>query len=281
MKVVIAGRGRVGKGLATALRSSSVRARVVRGRTVGRSDVKGADLVVLAVPDDAIASCAHRIAAELDPETAVVHCSGARDLTVLDACRARGVPVGAMHPMASFADAKRPPPLEHTTFVVQGDARAIRVVRQLATGMGARVMVAPVHGPVYHAAAVLVANATAALAHTGVQLLESLSIPRKKALGAVAGLLRTVAHNVERVGVPEALTGPVARGDASTVRAHRTALAGANRLAAETYDRIAPAIVHTATAAGLPASRARAIRRALGEPAKTPSRRKAPRKSDG
>lgn len=278
MKVVIAGRGKVGKGLAAALRSSSsVRARGVRGRTVGRSDVKGADLVVLAVPDDAIASCAHRIAPELDPQTVVVHCTGARDLTVLDACRARGVPVGAMHPMASFADVKRPPPLERTTFVVQGDARAVRVVRELAREVGADVTVASVHGPVYHAAAVLVANATAALAHTGVQLLEGLSIPRKKAVAAVAGLLRTVAHNVERVGVPEALTGPVARGDASTVRAHRTALAGANRQAADTYDRIAPTIVHTATAAGLPAGRARAIRRALGEPAKPTSRRKAPK----
>ncbi|MFW6050995.1 MAG: DUF2520 domain-containing protein [Myxococcota bacterium] len=264
MRAVIAGRGKVGRGLARALRKHAIRTRLVRGRTLGPRDVKAVDLVVLAVPDDAIASCAHRVAPHLAGDTAVVHCSGAKGLGPLDACRARGVPVAVMHPMVSFADPKRPPPLEGATFFVQGDAAAVRVVRRMAREVGALVTVAAVHGPVYHAAAVLVANATAALADTGVRLLCGLGVSRQAALRSVAGLLHTVAHNVERVGVPEALTGPVARGDAVAVKAHRAALQTTDRHAAETYDRIVPTILRTATAAGLPPSRARAVRRALG-----------------
>lgn len=263
MDVLIAGRGKVGRSLAMALRANGARVRLVRGRTVGPSDVENAELVILAVPDDAITSCAHRIAGGLTAKTPVVHCAGARGLSPLDPCRAKGVPVAAMHPIASFADARRPPSLSGVTFVAQGDAAAIRAVRRMGRTIGARVAVAPVHGPAYHAAAALVANGSAALADAAVGLLVRLGLRRRDALRAVGGLLHTVAENVERVGVPQALTGPIARGDAATVRAHREALAEAEPRAARAYDQVGPVIVDTAAAAGLPAGRVRAVRQAL------------------
>jgi predicted short-subunit dehydrogenase-like oxidoreductase (DUF2520 family) len=263
MRVVIMGRGKVGRGLFRALRATRTHARLAPGRALKVPDVSGVDLLVLAVPDDAISACAHRMAPHVAPGAAVVHCSGARGLDVLDACRARGVAVAAMHPMASFADARRPPDLRGTSLVVQGDAKAARAVRRMAKEMDARVVTAAVHGPAYHAAAALAANAGAALAAAAVDVLQRVGMGRRESLGAVAGLLRTVAHNVERVGVPEALTGPVARGDAATVRAHREGLASVHRRALATYDRVAPVILETAVAAGLPPARARAIRRAI------------------
>jgi predicted short-subunit dehydrogenase-like oxidoreductase (DUF2520 family) len=269
LRVVIAGRGKVGRGLARALRPTDVRTRVVRARTMGRRQVAHADLLILAVPDDAIASCAHRVAAHLAPGTAVVHCAGMRGLDALDACRARGLPVAAMHPMASFADAARPPRLEGTSLVVAGDPAAVRVVRRMAKAMHARVITGEVHGPVYHAAAVLAANATVALATSAARLLQSLGMRRSDSLHAVAGLLRTVAENVERVGVPGALTGPVARGDARTVNAHRAALATIDRQALNAYERVAPVILETAVAGGLSPARARSVKRALASPPRT------------
>lgn len=263
MDVLIAGRGKVGRSLATALRANGARVRLVRGRTVGPADVANAELVILAVPDDAITSCAHRIAGGLTANTPVVHCAGAKGLSPLDPCRAMQVPVAAMHPMASFADARRPPSLRGVTLVAQGDASALRAVRRMGRMIGARVAVAPVHGPAYHAAAALVANGSAALADTAVGLLVRLGLRRGDALRAVGGLLRTVAENVERIGVPAALTGPIVRGDAATVRAHRKALATLGARASKAYDLVGPLIVDTAAAAGLPPARVRAIRQAL------------------
>jgi predicted short-subunit dehydrogenase-like oxidoreductase (DUF2520 family) len=72
----------------------------------------------------------------------------------------------------------------------------------------------------YHAAAGLVANGAAALAAAGSELLESAGVARSIAPKLLGPLLRSVAENVERLGLPQALTGPVRRGDAEGVRRH-------------------------------------------------------------
>jgi predicted short-subunit dehydrogenase-like oxidoreductase (DUF2520 family) len=76
----------------------------------------------------------------------------------------------------------------------------------------------------YHAAAGLVANGAAALAAVGAQLLVRAGVPREVAPKMLGPLLRSVADNVETLGFPEALTGPVRRGDAGGVEKHLSTL---------------------------------------------------------
>src|SRR5205085_1172598 len=75
----------------------------------------GVGLVVLAVPDARIAEVGERLAPRLDRGTVLVHCAGARSAEELSAQRSRGICVGAMHPLVSFADRKRRPELTGTT----------------------------------------------------------------------------------------------------------------------------------------------------------------------
>ncbi|MGB5193762.1 MAG: DUF2520 domain-containing protein, partial [Polyangiales bacterium] len=75
---------------------------------------------------------------------------------------------------------------------------------------------------------------------------------------AIGGLLQSVGENVQRLGVPNALTGPIARGDAATVAKHRSAVRRVNLGALSAYDAVAPVIVRCARAAGL--SKAKAAR---------------------
>src|SRR5947209_18714792 len=72
----------------------------------------------------------------------------------------------------------------------------------------------------YHAAAGLVANGAAALAAIGAELLVVSGVARGVAPKMLGPLLRSVAENVEALGFPEALTGPVRRGDAGAVAKH-------------------------------------------------------------
>jgi predicted short-subunit dehydrogenase-like oxidoreductase (DUF2520 family) len=72
----------------------------------------------------------------------------------------------------------------------------------------------------YHAAAALVANGSIAVVAGGVELLVRAGVPRRDARQLLGPLLGTVADNVTAFGVPEALTGPVRRGDLGTIRAH-------------------------------------------------------------
>lgn len=257
--VTILGRGRLGGGLAKGLRAAEVEVRLRSGRAGAIGD---APIIVLAIPDPALAERAARIAPRVAGRV-VLHCSGSLGPDVLAACRDAGAAVGAMHPLVSFADRRRPPTLSGTSFVIDGDRRAVAAAKRIARAVGARPMVAPLHGAAYHAAAALSANGAAALATVAVRVVEALGLSRKDAQRAIGALLRTVGENVERVGVPDALSGPVMRGDEGTVARHRAALREVDFEALAAYDAVAPAILDCARRAGLPEAKAAAVRNAL------------------
>ena len=261
MNVLIVGRGRVGSGLRQTLaNSASIEVRS-SGRRVSAAAVGAADAIVLAVSDDAIEEVAEIIAPHLGRKTTVVHCAGARSVDELRACAERGAAVGVMHPLVSFPSKRNPPNLAGTSFTVCGDRAANATSRRIASACGARVVVAQTGDPAYHAAAALTANGAAGLAFASVSLLTRLGFEQRAAEQAIGGLLRTVGENVQRLGVPEALTGPIARGDAPTVGRHRRALRRLSRDALGAYDAVVPVIVRCARAAGLSkASAAKVLR---------------------
>jgi predicted short-subunit dehydrogenase-like oxidoreductase (DUF2520 family) len=156
-----------------------------------------------------------------------------------------------MHPLVSFPSKRQSPSLRGTTFTVNGCRRAMTASRRIAKACGARVVVAQTGGAGYHAAAALVANGAAALAYVSVGLLERLGFERRAAERAIGGLLQSVGENVQGLGVPGALTGPIARGEAQSVAHHRAALRSMNLDALSTYDALVPVIVRCARAAGL------------------------------
>lgn len=261
MNIAIVGRGRVGNALRRSLEHLGAHDVTTMGRKLNPAALRDSDVVILAVSDDAIESIAQRIANELKPGATVLHCAGARGVDELDACAALGAHVGVMHPLVSFPSTRCHPNLEGKTFVVHGSPRAITMSRRIGKACGARGITAETANPVYHAAAALVANGAAALAFAAVRLLEGLGVARRDAERSIGGLLESVGENVQRVGVPDALTGPVARGDASTVDRHRKALRRAGRGALAAYDALLPVILQNAEAAGLSRRRADEIRR--------------------
>ncbi len=266
MIVRILGRGKVGRALHAALRKTAMPSSLHRARGPLPAGSASATTYVLAVPDAQIGSVAARLAPVLGARDVVLHCSGNRGLDELAACRRRGARVATMHPMVSFASPRAPPALRGTTWVVHGDAVAQRAARRLARAVGARAVEGASGHPVYHAAAAILANGGAALAALSVQILESRGVGHRAAELACAGLLRSVAHNVERVGVPGALTGPIARGDADTVRSHVLGLRAVDASLADSYVALGPLIVACAMRAGLPRQDAVRVEEALRRP---------------
>ena len=259
MNVVVIGRGRVGRGLARALDEARDVAVVLGGRRTRVVDLACADVIVLAVPDDAIEEVAGVVAQHVSPEAVVLHCAGARGTEVLGPCEERGCDVGVMHPLVSFPSKRSTPSLTGTTFTIQGSPRAVSAARALAKRCGARAVSATTGDPAYHAAAALAANGAVGLAFAAVNVLERLGYGRRDAERAIGGILRTVADNVQDLGVPKALTGPVARGEPETIARHRAALRRRSTRALATYDAVLPAIVRCARAGGLSARKAKAI----------------------
>lgn len=249
-KVAIVGRGRVGRGLHAALRHV-LDVELRASRRPRRTD---ATVVIFAVPDGEIATIATEWASATRSDAVFLHCAGSLGPEAFGDLDRE---VGTLHPLISFADPKRAPRIEGATFALAGSSRARRKAREVVGALNARAIETEgLVGAAYHASAALVANGAAALATVGVGILERLGVKKKDAQHAMAALLHSVADNIERIGVPAALTGPIVRGDAETVARHRKALRVHERVA---YDALAPTILRVAKRAGLSRSRARAV----------------------
>lgn len=220
MKVFIFGSGKVGRALARALvkRGDRVTLRPAR-KGVPRKKID-AQIIVLAVRDRQLAELAEALAKSgAVPKKAVcVHNAGSLAADALAVLRPVCAGVAQMHPMISFGSKTFFPMLAGGHVHVKGDPEAEKQARVLAKhlGMTPRTF-ARLDTVGYHAAAGLVANGAAALASLGEELLVVSGVPRKDAPKMLGPLLRSVAENVEALGFPDALTGPVRRGDGKAI----------------------------------------------------------------
>jgi predicted short-subunit dehydrogenase-like oxidoreductase (DUF2520 family) len=185
-----------------------------------------AEVVVLAVRDQAIAPVAAQVMAALPEPPVLLHCAGALrgdepfgELAV----RPRGAAL--LHPLRSLVGASEDLQLSGTVFGVEGDAvgRAAALAIVAAVG-GVPLLLDGESLGRYHAAAALVSNATLGLVDAAASLLESAGLPRARATKSLAALLGSTVRNLDELGLPEALTGPIARGDVAVVARHLQAL---------------------------------------------------------
>jgi predicted short-subunit dehydrogenase-like oxidoreductase (DUF2520 family) len=183
------------------------------GEPLGRgADAVSADVVLLAVPDDAIAAAAAAIA----PGRLVGHLSGATTLAPLAPHEAF-----SLHPLmtvtadgASFGGA--------TAAVAGSTPRALQTAHTLAARLGLRaVEVADSDRAAYHAAASIAANFLVTLEGAAERLAATAGVDRE----ALVPLARAALENWAALGPERALTGPIARGDEATVARQREAIA--------------------------------------------------------
>jgi len=229
MRVFILGNGKVGRGLARALRKAgwTVEARAARAGLPARPITS--PLLIFAVRDAEIPRlCEELIARRLvGARTACVHVAGARGPELLASLRGVSAGVAQMHPMIAFADPEFFPTLRRGNLHVSGDPVAVRRGRAVARALGMTARTIPGLDRVgYHAAAGLVANGAAALAALGAELLVRSGVAAGDAPRLLGPLLRSVADNVDALGFPGALTGPVRRGDAAAVEQQLRLIAG-------------------------------------------------------
>jgi len=200
--VRVVGTGRAGSAIAGRLAE--------RGLTVlaGREALADADLVLLAVPDSAIAGVAERVS--IGPW--VAHVSGATSLSAL-APHARRFSV---HPLQTLTLDRGPEQLDGAWAAVTAETDdALEAARWLAETLGLQPFdLADADKPLYHAGAAMASNFLVTLHAAAARLLEESGAPPE---ALVPLMTRTIENGF-------VLTGPIARGDWSTVEAHLRAL---------------------------------------------------------
>jgi predicted short-subunit dehydrogenase-like oxidoreductase (DUF2520 family) len=193
------------------------------GHAVSRlEEMRGADVWMIATRDDAIVpSCATLAASgKVTPDDIVFHVSGATPSSDLKPAKDKGALVASVHPIKTFSDAEHAVQTFPGTFCgSEGDAGAIKVLKPAFESIGAKVFdIAPGMKPIYHAGGVFACNYLAALIEAAVRAHERAGIPRAASLKALEPLVRETVDAIFEQGPAKALTGPISRGDAATVK---------------------------------------------------------------
>ncbi len=267
--VLLIGRGRLGSALAKHLKRAGIRVDVHAGRAAAEGrfsrsfarKLARAEVILLAVPDRAVEPTARAIFEQgISPRAALLHSAGAVSPDVLEPfARERAV----WHPLTALApknSALRTNPFAGVAFTIAGTGTAKAIAAALVRALKGRVIRARV-GVDYHRAASMAANGTAALAANAVAEIVALGASRADATYAVAALLQSVVNGLRHAGPERALTGPIARGDVETVRAHLASLKTPRQR--ERYVAIARLILDVARKGELTAKSANEIERQL------------------
>jgi predicted short-subunit dehydrogenase-like oxidoreductase (DUF2520 family) len=254
MDVAVVGAGRVGTALAVLLQGAGHVVRAVSGRaaTAARaaehlpgvpvlSTAEAAalgELVLLAVPDDALVAVALEIAeaGAVRRGAWAAHVSGATGLEVLAPLVAAGARRLAMYPLQTVPDVsgaiERIP--GSAVAITADDEEGAALGERLARDVGGRPFRLPdERRPLYHAAAVFASNYVITSAGVAEELFREAGVPDPAA--ALLPLARASVENVARLGATDALTGPAVRGDAGTVARNLEALRSAAPHAVAAY----------------------------------------------
>ncbi len=237
--VAVVGYGKVGRVLARAFHRAGypVAGVVARRRPddpwlseTGITVIEGIDglpdevgFLVLCVRDSQIEPLAGEVVARggFMPQAVVAHTAGAVSAGPLEPVRRCGALPLAWHPLQTFTGDEGPELLEGITFGIDGDTAAVELGERVARDLGGiPFSVPPGMRPLYHLGGVFACNLMASLVGISQDLLKEVGMDEERSLRALGPLIKATASNIVRRGLPDAITGPLRRGDDRTIASH-------------------------------------------------------------
>ena len=160
--------------------------------------------------------------------------------------------VGAFHPLQAFASVEQAVEnIPGTTFGIEAEEPLSTTLKDMAAAIGGDwIELKASDKVIYHTAAVITSNYLVTLVKLATDLWQTFSIPPDKTTRALLPLLRGTLTNIETIGVPECLTGPIARGDTETIKKHIDALSKTAPEMVSTYKELGRQTIPIAIAKG-------------------------------
>ncbi|OEU60518.1 MAG: hypothetical protein BA870_09290 [Desulfuromonadales bacterium C00003094] len=199
---------------------------------VGIAEMSPAEVFLISTPDEYIVESCSALAASglLRTGDLVFHCSGALPSIDLISAKGAGACIGSVHPVKSFAN----PAVSAETFSgtfcgMEGDDQALGILRPAFEAVGGKIFaINPQFKTIYHAAAVMTCNYLTSLVEIGAQAYLKAGLDRETSMQVMEPIVRGTVENIFNSGTVGALTGPIARGDHSTVSKQLAALSDWN-----------------------------------------------------
>lgn len=273
LKIGIIGAGRVGCALALGMKSKGYTIAGICSRNTATLEflreslkyefateipevVGEADTIFITVPDSYIEETAQKIAYKAGQEgisgKTFFHCSGSLTSEVLKPLILNGGYAASMHPVQTFADFNNGwKGLDGIYFGFEGCKEAEGIAKSISNDFNGRLLIMKLEAkPLYHAAACIISNYVAALAQISSELLNEIGLEPDEAYKVFAPLLKNTADNIAKLGPVQALTGPIARGDAGVVEKHLEAMAAMDAGYSQIYKTLGRATVGLALVKG-------------------------------
>ncbi len=212
------------------------------------------DLILLTVPDDVIGSVADELAQSEMNGKAVVHTSGAQEAAVLSLLETRGAMIGSLHPIYPFADVEQAlDGLVGAIFGLQTKSEKLSGwLSDIVMALEGKILViAAGQKTLYHSAFVFASNYSVTLYAIAQSLLAQIGAEKEVSAQALNTLMIGMVRNLQAKGIPDALTGPLVRGDAGTVEAHLDALGKIDQALVDLYVQLARHTLPLVTARGV------------------------------
>ncbi|TYT73588.1 Rossmann-like and DUF2520 domain-containing protein [Desulfobotulus mexicanus] len=209
-----------------------------------------ADILVLALPDDTIAPACDTFAAKniFRPGQRVFHLSGSQTSEILTSAAKKSAFTASLHPLQSFSsNLDMLLPFKNILMTAEGMPEAVETGLAMAKHLGAKgITIAADAKVLYHTAAVVASNYLVTLMDFSFDLLEASGIKGSDAMTFLTPLISGTLANLEKMPAEAALTGPVVRGDAATLRRHLEAINEKRPLRSDLYKALGRATLNLA-----------------------------------
>jgi predicted short-subunit dehydrogenase-like oxidoreductase (DUF2520 family) len=242
------GCGRLGKSLATLFKKNKValisgivntsyKSAVDAVNFIGQGtaynhihELPPASIYFITTRDDVIQTTFDKlVAADIIPNgAAIVHCSGSLTSSILSKSKKRHYYIASIHPIKSFATPEDSVKNFTGTYCsIEGDSTILPTLKNLFAQIGAHVFsINKKHKNIYHAAGVLANNYLVTLHYHALACYKAAGIHEKTAKAIVSMLMGDTLNKLNKLAHKNALTGPIQRGDAQTVKNHLHSLEG-------------------------------------------------------
>ena len=180
--------------------------------------IKKSNYIFITTPDDQIGDVWNKMVDFDLSNKKIFHMSGCLSSAIFTNCKDKGALCYSLHPLFSFAD-KESSDLEKVVFSIEGDN--IEKVEEFLHKANIKYFVMNKEDkPLYHASAVFVSNYVVALAKIGQNLLLQCGLDKDLSTDGILPLMESALSNISQKGINDSLTGPIVRGDTSTIKLH-------------------------------------------------------------
>lgn len=244
--ISIIGYGKVGKALYQALSEVGIEVvsvfsskefktkNFVQG--LPNSDSTIGELLILSVPDDALEVVVDNLVNTISNWKGknVIHCSGMKSSEVLQPLAQLGAQTASFHPMKSVTNSTDD--FKKVWFDIEGDKTLSNKLEELCKLMQSNsLMVSIKQKSVLHISAVMASNYLVSLMRFAQEIAKKEDIAEDNSLPLLLPLMESVIQNMNENGVENSLTGPIARGDISTIQSHLDILRSSNNEQLDIY----------------------------------------------